>query len=63
MRPLISYEYSLKDAAKAHVEVINHKRAGCGRIIMNPDLLYVCDNNQPSYCTVIKPFYSSVGEV
>ena len=38
MRPLISYEYSLKDADKAHVEVINHKKAGCGRIIMNPEL-------------------------
>ena len=42
MRPLISYEYSLKDADKAHVEVINHKRAGCGRIIINPDLFRVC---------------------
>lgn len=38
MRPLISYEYSLKDADKAHVEVINHKRAGCGRIIINTEL-------------------------
>ena len=45
MRPLISYEYSLKDADKAHIEVINHKRAGCGRIIIIPDLLCVCEQS------------------
>lgn len=42
MRPLISYEYPIEDTAKAHVEVINHKKPGCGRIIIDTDLYRVC---------------------
>ena len=38
MHPLISYEYPIEDSAKAHIEVINHKKPGGGRIIINTDL-------------------------
>ncbi|KAK8795207.1 hypothetical protein WA588_004056, partial [Blastocystis sp. NMH] len=35
MHPLISYEYPIEDSAKAHIEVIDHKKPGGGRIIIN----------------------------
>ena len=42
MSPLIDREYALEQVQEAHKEVIAHSKGTFGRILINPDLLYVC---------------------
>ena len=41
MKPLIDREYSLEQAAEAHIEVIKHTHGTLGRILINTDSLIV----------------------
>ena len=41
MKPLIDREYSLEQAAEAHIEVIEHTHGTLGRILINTDCLIV----------------------